>query len=324
MQDLKNSAALNESNGAQAVGTVLFRPDAELLARLLKPLSSEGCEIYIYVNGQLEASAEAVLSAFAIVNLIRSNDNIGHGAGLNALVAAAAERGHTSIILFDQDSTPDFGFAHLLADRFAALGKEKWKTRLGAVGPLLVPPAGSDFLPIRYWRRAARAGEPPGSVEFLPTSGTLVSVAAWQAVGPFREDYFIGGIDVEWGYRARAMGWASVVADDIQMLHRWGEERGNQHFVRSQFLRQPAPRVYYYIRNAVDGMRLPHMPWSWKWRQATRMASQIGLGLVSRSQSSVSPKLVWRALSDGYTGRLGPSPPEIAGRPPVATAPAQS
>jgi rhamnosyltransferase len=314
MRDLKDNSGIKRAARAQAVGTVLFKPDPALLERLLQPLVAEGCDVFIYVNGQLEAPVEGILSAHPNVKLIRSSANIGQGAGLNALLAAAAESGQTSIILFDQDSTPGPGFAALLANRFAALGEKQWNTKIAAVGPLLVPPKGSAFLPIKYWRRPPQAGEPPGAVEFLPTSGTLVSVAAWKDVGPFREDYFIGGIDVEWGYRARAIGWISVVADDIQMHHRWGEEHGNQHFVQSQFLRQPAPRVYYYIRNAIDGMRLPHMPWSWKWRQATRMTAQIGLGLISRGQTTVTAKLVWRALSDGYAGRLGPSPPDVGAR----------
>jgi rhamnosyltransferase len=306
MTDLEKNVTTIQSAGTQAVGTVLFMPDPDLLQRLLQPLCAEGCDVFIYVNGPLEASVETVLSGYSIKRLIRSRENIGQGAGLNALMTAADECGHKSIILFDQDSTPESGFAHRLSDRFLALGETKRTSRLAALGPLLVPPEGSAYLPIKYWRRTLRPGEHPGAVEFLPTSGTLVSVDAWRSIGPFREDYFIGGIDVEWGFRARAKGWASVVADDIHMHHRWGDERGNQHFVQSQFLRQPAPRVYYYLRNAVDGMWLPHMPWRWKWRQATRMTAQIGLGLVSRRQSSVSAKLIWRALSDGYTGRLGP------------------
>jgi rhamnosyltransferase len=293
---------------AQAAGTVLFKPDPQLLQQLLTPLIAEGCSIFIYINGPLEAAAEAILSANPALQLIRATDNVGQGTGLNALMSAAAKGGHNSIVLFDQDSTPEPSFTSRLSQRFLELDARPRSVRLAALGPLLVPPEGSEYLPIKYWRRSIGTGDPPGSVEFLPTSGTLISIAAWQDVGPFREDYFIGGIDVEWGFRAQSKGWSSIVADDIQMHHRWGEQRGNQHFVQSQFLRQPARRVYYYLRNAADGMKLPHMPWRWKWRQAARMTAQIGLGLVSKGDSSVSARLVWRALSDGYAGRLGPAP----------------
>jgi rhamnosyltransferase len=309
MIDLSANTGLKQFADVPAAGTVLFRPDPQLLQQLLNPLAAEGCKLFVYVNGHLDPAAEAILKANPIDMIIRSPNNIGQGVGLNALMQAAAERGHSSIILFDQDSTPEPGLSRRLAKRFRELDQIKQNERLAALGPLLVPPQDTVFLPIKYWRRFARPGEHQGSVEFLPTSGTLVSIAAWRAVGPFREDYFIGGIDVEWGFRARAKGWASVVADDIQMYHRWGEERGNQHFVQSQILRQPAPRAYFYIRNAVDGLRLPHMPWRWKWRQAMRMTAQIGLALVNRKHSSVSAKLVSLALRDGYAGRLGPAPP---------------
>ncbi len=289
-----------------AAATVLFKPDVELMANLLQSLSAEGCPLFVYVNGPLVQAAEDALKAFPDLRLLRSPENIGQGAGLNAVVAAAAAAGYKHIALFDQDSTPDRAFATHLLGKYRALLRDR--PRLAALGPLLVPPKATGYLPIKYWRRPPRAGEPPGAVEFLPTSGTLLSIAAFEDVGPFRADYFIGGIDVEWGFRAWARGWSMAVDETITMDHRWGDERGRNDVLHPQFVRQSAPRAYYYLRNAVDSMKLGHMPLRWKWRQAVRMTGQIGLALVAPDNSAITAKLIWRALRDGYAGRLGPSP----------------
>lgn len=306
MADVKHRAKAGATLAPPAAATVLFKPDAGLLQMLFQSLATEGCPLFAFINGPLEQPVEDVLAAFPSLTQIRVPENVGQGAGLNAVIEAAAAVGCAHIILFDQDSTPGPGLAASLLQRFVALAHES--SRLAALGPLLVPPEALGFLPIKYWRRRQRTGEPAGPVEFLPTSGTLLSIDAWRDIGPFRADYFIGGIDVEWGFRAWARGWAVALADDLSMDHRWGDARGRNEIVHRQFLRQSAPRAYYYLRNAVDSMKLRHMPWRWKWRQAVRMSGQIGLTLVSPGDKSISNRVIWRALRDGYAGRLGPSP----------------
>jgi rhamnosyltransferase len=143
-------------------------------------------------------------------------------------------------------------------------------------------------------------------VEFLPTSGTLISVEAWLQVGPFRSDYFIGGIDVEWGQRAWAHGFASVLVDDVTMVHRWGEINVDRN--RPQVLRQSAVRVHYYVRNATHGMTLPHMSFRWKRWQAVRLVGQVFLLFLYRRDFSIGR--LTGAVRDGWSGRLGPLPSE--------------
>lgn len=299
------SAPMDRSPVSSAVpaAIVLFEPEAGLLQALLARLTQDGSPLFIFVNGPLEAAAEAALATAPDASVIRSATNRGQSAGLNAVVEAADEAGFSHLLLFDQDSTPEAGLGRALMARFREL--EGAGGRLAVLGPRLTPPRGSTYLPIVYWRRAPRAGEPVGAVDFVPTSGSLISIAAWRAIGPFREDYFIAGIDVEWGYRAWSRGFASAVADDIMLTHRWGHEDSPQAKLQKQILRQPGWRIYYYIRNAVHGMTLSHMPWRWKARQAVRMAAQIGLLLAARRRE-VPASLLRQAIADGWAGRLGP------------------
>lgn len=286
--------------------TVLFGPDPLLLSILLETLATDGCRLIAFANGPLDSGVEHLLTEANNVRLLRAEVNVGLGAGLNAAIEAAICEGFDSVFLFDQDSSPRPGFLLTMGDRMA--GIESSGYRLAVLGPLLVPPEGSTFLPIKYWRRSARPGEPPGAVEFLPTSGSLLSLAAWRDVGPLRADYFIDGIDVEWGYRAWHRGWASVLAEDLELLHRWGEEcpcdAGGPRGV--QAARQPENRLFYYVRNATYGMRLRHMPLKWKLRQILRMAVQIGIVVSIQRRGGFD--LMRCAIADGRAGRLGPVP----------------
>ncbi|MCU0732745.1 MAG: hypothetical protein MUE84_14320 [Hyphomonas sp.] len=116
---------------------------------------------------------------------------MGLGVALNGLMRRAAEDGFDELLLFDQDSSPQPSLPEVLLRSRIHLARRY--TRIAGVGPMLAAPTSSDFLPIPYaWRK-----DFDSAAHFVPTSGSLVSIAAWRDVGPFREDCFVGGIDVE-------------------------------------------------------------------------------------------------------------------------------
>jgi rhamnosyltransferase len=289
-----------------AAATVLYRPELAVLDALLQPLVEAGLRIVIFANGPLEDEVESRLARLPDLRLLRSPANVGLGEGLNAVVEAAQSEGFGHVVLFDQDSTPDAALLPRLLDAFLAIQSQPG-IRPAAIAPLLVAPANEDFLPPWYSRRPEPRVKGAAAVDFLSTSGTLLSVAAWREIGPFRADYFIDGIDVEWCFRAWAKGFACLLAEDLHMVHRWGHvaEAGKR---RPQILRQSDLRNFYYLRNAVEGLRLPHLPLRWKLRVAARLAVQCGMLLLDRKFAPATCKLVARAISDGWSGRLGPAP----------------
>lgn len=304
---------MNEiANRPVPAATVLYQPDASLLEALLLSLRQPERRVFIFINGAVDASIDLLLAALPNARTIRSPVNVGLGAGLNAVVGAASEEGFSHVLLFDQDSTPDEGLCEALMTRFRTLDRPA--RPLAALGPLLAPPVGEGYLPIRYWRRSAADGQVAGAVDFLPTSGSLISIAAWRQVGPFCADYFIGGIDVEWGFRCWANGFASAVADDIIVVHRWGHKAAKDDAVGSQISRESDVRIFYYVRNAMDGLRLAHMPLRWKAWQIAALAGQLPLALMARNFAPRGFRIVARAISDGMRGRLGSAPDDLFAR----------
>ena len=290
-----------------AAATVLYRPDAQVLDALLSPLEAAGVSVFVFVNGPVDAGIEQRLARDGIVTL-RAAENIGLGAALNAVTEAAAAAGFSQILLFDQDSTPERELPEQLLAAFDR-AKGTLPQPVAAIGPRLVAPPGEAYLAPWYWQRSGGA-ERLIAVDFLPTSGTLVDLAAFRAIGPFRAGYFIDGIDVEWCFRAWAKGYACLLAEDVAMVHRWGHEAEEGRRV-PQILRQSDLRTYYYIRNTVAGFRLRHMPMRWKAKLAPRLAAQIGLLLKARRFDRAALRLVRRAISDGWRGQLGPAPDDL-------------
>lgn len=285
---------------------VLYEPDPVLLDAQLTALEGQGRRFILFANGPLPARVEDRLARLASAVVLRSAHNLGLGGGLNAVAARALEEGFRHLFLLDQDSSPASelpeGLRHSLVTAEASGGPP-----VAALGPLLVPPPGAGYRALRYsWRDESR-----GEAIFVPTSGCLLSLAAYDKVGPFRHDYFIGGIDVEWGLRAWRLGYRSLVERDLAMEHRWGhaDPRG-----RPQILRASPLRNYYYVRNALDILRSAGGPPGWRLAYAGRLAAQTALLLASRAgDRRQTRRAVALALRDGLRGRLGPAPEELAG-----------
>ena len=284
-----------------AVG--LYRPDAALLRRLAEGLA--GLRLIAVANGPLAPEAAGALAG-ADLRRIDLATNIGLGAGLNAAARTAAGEGYSHVLLLDQDSEPAPGLASALlreAKRLDAAGR-----RAGVVAPLLTPPEG--YRAMRYaWREA---GAEAAAVDFAPTSGSLLDLAAYREVGPFRDDFFIAGLDVEWGFRAWSRGWGSYVAKRLAMPHRWGEADESD---RPQILRHAPIRNYYYARNVLATARLAHVPLAWKARSCATLAAQIAILAAKGAPGALAP--VRAGLRDGALGRMGPAP-EGFGRARVA------
>lgn len=283
------------------VATVLYEPDPLLLDHLFTPLDVDGRRFYIFVNGSIDNRSEERLQSLADAVIIRSGRNVGLGAALNAVVERAAGDGFHYILLLDQDSTPSPDLPEQLLTRFQ--DRSTSVQPLAILGPLLVPPPGLNYKPVRYaWRPAG-----DGSVHFVPTSGSMISLAAWKQVGPFRADYFIDGIDVEWGFRAWSRGYSSTVATDITMVHRWGLSIDGPSANTPQIIRQSDIRTFYYVRNAVDCLRLSYVPFRWKVEKFVLLAGQIARLLQRRHFDRKTRAVIRRAIVSGLRGDLGPS-----------------
>ena len=284
-----------------AVAVVFFRPTPEQVARIVERFAGR-MPVLVYDNGGIPPEAMARLRDAEGLGLLGEGRNRGIAAALNAVAEAALAAGSSRLFLLDQDADATVETARTLSHALdRAIGENPPPA---VVGPAPAPKPGH-----KAPAYPPRPGLPPRGdlrpVEFLATSGSLVDLAAFARIGPFREDFFIDAVDLEWCFRAWARGWSCWMDPGTAIPHSVGRGTIRARFLPVAMPDQPLFRMAVYVRNTAYGWRLPHVPARWKLKQAAYLPLQIGLYW---SRHRFSPRVLARllaALAQGLAGRLG-------------------
>ncbi|KQT50007.1 rhamnosyltransferase [Methylobacterium sp. Leaf456] len=283
-----------------AVAVVFFRPSAPQVERIVERFCGH-LPVFAYDNGGLPADALARLDAAGVARLGEGR-NDGIGAALNRLCEAAAAKGFARLFLLDQDADTSPDTAHALGLALDCLGAATPPPAL--VGPAPAPNPGHKAP--RYPLRPSVA--PHGAllpVEFLATSGSLVDLATFKRIGPFREDFFIDAVDLEWCFRAWSRGFSCWMDPATAIPHSIGRGTIRARFLPIAMPDQPPFRMAVYLRNTAFSWRLPHVPARWKLKQMAYLPAQIGLYWAHHGYRPSLLARLLRAVADGLRGRLG-------------------
>ncbi|MBO1020551.1 glycosyltransferase family 2 protein [Methylobacterium sp. SD274] len=290
-------------------GIVIYHPDQANLLRLVGVLAPDVREIVIYANSAFSQQDEETLRAAAHgtdLSVMRPGSNLGLGVAYNVLLDHATKRGAPFLLLLDQDSLPPPGAIPRLAAlhaRLATAGKK----------PAIVGPRPTDWSgkPLRSppEQEGGRDETKATRVQFVISSGSLMNCEVARAVGPFRADFFIDAIDVEWCMRANHRGYSIWIADDVPMAHELGRGRIRLPFGLTP-TDQPPRRLYTFLRNQLAMLRMSHVPPAHKARTLLLLPLRIVVYLGRNRFSSEVRTALWRGLIDGACAKLGP--PEAA------------
>jgi len=291
-----------------AAGIVAFRPDAAALRALLTVLAPQAARRFVFVNAMIDEASLAAISDTG-AELVRCEHNLGVGEALNMLALAASLAGCDRILTMDQDSNPPSDLVATLASRMDAAHAAG--ARPAVIGPTIVSPeqTATTYKPPRYFpAHKAASVERARAVRYVITSGSLIDLAAFRDIGPFRSDYFIDAIDVEWCFRAQARGYSCWVSDSARMEHRIGEGIVQPRLLGPAIPRQRPFRLYAYIRNQIYGLRLAHVPLGWRLRFAAHVARLAAVLAFSGERDLSFGRLIAPAFWSGVRGWLGPPP----------------
>jgi rhamnosyltransferase len=224
--------------GADVAAVVTaFRPDGRL-ADVVRSAARQ-CAVVVVVDNTPagEPGTDALPEVAALAHVHRPGANLGLAAALNAGVRQAGPSG--AVLLLDQDSVVPDGLVAGLAARLAA------DPRIGVATP--VPWDAAEDRPLDP-RASAR-----GELADLPvaiTSGMLVRRATLDAVGPFREDFFVDCVDQDFCLRVRRTGWRVVQDATVRLPHSLGETRWRGVWpVRLRSTSHATWRLYWTARN---------------------------------------------------------------------------
>jgi rhamnosyltransferase len=222
---------------------ITYDPDAQLPMRLAA-IRRQLAAFVIVDNGSGETSRAMLraLGADAALEVIFEAENRGVATALNIGLARAAARGFAWALLLDQDSRID---EDLVAGLLAVYRAYPERERLAVVG--------AGFRDFRGEPDATEHGARPDSweeLDYVITSGSLLSLAVFAIVGPFRDEFFIDYVDTEYCWRARARGYRVIKTRKHLMSHTIG--RPSRHrllWTHKWTTNHPPDRRYYIVRN---------------------------------------------------------------------------
>ncbi len=279
---------------------VTYRPDLQLLARMLNALAGQVDQVLILDNAS-PSSLVPVLETVPVRHH-RCVRNRGLGWTQNLGARWAWRAGFDAVLLMDQDSVPHQG----MVDTLIGVAGHPQLEPLAAVSPRPADAFHGRLFPIV----GNRGGSPSGpwtECAFMISSGMLISKTAWRAIGGMRAELFIDHIDTEWCLRARAAGWRLVVASQAVLEHRLGDGGQWLWIGRWRWFPHHSPlRHYYMVRNSIWLSRQTELSRAIRHRLWSRPLGVVLFSLLLLPQRGERLRRVIQACQDASAGVMGP------------------
>ncbi|HUP98554.1 MAG TPA: glycosyltransferase family 2 protein [Usitatibacter sp.] len=288
--------------------TVAYNPDPDRLAQQLRALRETVADIVVVDNGSREPVAR--LLEGLPVRLLTMPENVGVARGFNVGIDAAREQGASHVLLLDDDSVPAPGMVVELLQACVRSG-EPGATPVAAVGPRIADARDTrdyPFISFGWTRnrhlRCGAARDELISCDFLISSGSMMPMEAFSAVGAFDEGLFIDSVDLEWCCRARARGLSLHGVCAAHLDHRLGDRRQAALGTVDLVVHSPE-RIYYMTRNRFLLYRRAYVPLKWKLKDVLRWLAKFGATMLFVPPRMAYACMTVRGIRDALAGRTG-------------------
>lgn len=181
-------------------------------------------------NGSLDSTGKVLEmirdEAPGSVEIVTLGENRGIASALNVGVRRALELGYTWVLTMDHDSEAD---GRMVENLVRAVQEHREPEKVIVSAPVYIDRGTREAGRIyRYegWRRHRLDPIPPGGIAMptvVITSGNLVNVSHFQALGGFDESLFIDYVDYDFCLRASIAGFHIIVCADALLSHSIGE-----------------------------------------------------------------------------------------------------
>lgn len=199
----------------------------------------------------------------AALHHLRNAENLGIATALNQGIRLAAQQGAASAFLLDHDSVPLSGCARQLQRTLRADDQGT----VAAVVPHIL--YGHPDIQCRWPATQGQghrlffrfvygaASEKPQPVDLAISSGMLLDIAHWQALGGFDDGLFIDLVDTDYCLRARRQGLRILAEPRAIVQHSLGDVEKRTLFGRmvAYPTHHNALRHYYISRNRIALIR---------------------------------------------------------------------
>ena len=289
---------------------VTYHPQWSELHTLLQATLAQVDAIIVIDNGSDTASLEQ-LAQFAKDHPITIHfleQNYGVATAQNKGITLAKEYGAQYVVLFDQDSIPAPDMVAKLLE--ASMSKEAAGIKVAAVGPFYedlrrqVP--SRPFVSLEGLRVVLQDNQGTENivpVSYLIASGSLTSIATFDMVGVMQDELFIDYVDIEWGLRARALGFQSFGVGNALLQHSLGEQI--RFILGKSYCFHSPLRHYYQFRNGLWFLRQPHLSMSEKIGGSSRLLKRFIACALFVKPHQENWRMMLKGIAHGMTGRFG-------------------
>lgn len=291
---------------------VLYNPEIDHLSQLVKSLL-EQVDNVILVDNTPEKTERYNESILGFINdntiYLNLNGNLGIAKAHNAGILKAFELNSEYVIIFDQDSTVDGNFIGSLI----SVDKEIRRTNvnIAAVGPAYIDTKTNTKAPIIQFnglkvnRIYPNFDEKYTVADYIISSGTLIRADVFQTIGLMMEELFIDYVDLEWGLRAKKMGYHCFVANEVVMKHSIGDKSLKVPFSKKYVNIHSNFRKYFIIRNAFFLILYSNLQWNWRIVQIPKTFMYFLFLFLFVSPRVENIKIFLLAFKDALTKKMG-------------------
>lgn len=285
---------------------VTFNPIEAIFSRLLKAIDQQVEEVIIVDNGSSDLISSIIKNG-SCENVVYIDQGGNHGLAnaFNVGIDEAIKLGASHVVLFDQDSIPEADMVKTLSDAMSEKVTAGFK--VAAVGPRYTDIKGINVSPVSLVGitlcQISCKEEEVKEVDHLISSGCMISIDAFNAVGGMEEELFIDNVDVEWSLRAKHKGFVLYGVCAACMQHDMGDQLLN---VLGHKVNVHSPlRNYYMIRNGVWLIKQPWVPFRRRLAEFFKLMKKYIVYSLFIGSSFENWKMMSRGVYHGLGNRMG-------------------
>lgn len=226
-------------NSKTFAGIITFNPEINCLRENISSINNQIGMIVVVDNGSDNISdIEECCSYYPNVSVVKSEINVGIAAALNIAMQIGKDKNYEWMLTLDQDSIspPDMVFKLFemtnVIDKIAIVAPIILDRNVGLIG----------HVPDTYYKE----------VRTCITSGSLVSINAWELCGKYDEKMFIDSVDFEFCYRLRKNGFKVIQTNNVSLTHEIGASQRKRLLLWHVIINNhSAFRKYYIARNNI-------------------------------------------------------------------------
>ncbi len=291
---------------------VLYNPNLETLNKLYQSLFHQINLIIFVDNSPIDDVRQVNKNWIYKQNNINNhylsmNDNLGIAIAQNRGIEFAKKVKSDFVLLLDQDSTLTKDTVENLVKSWQDI--ETQGLKVAAIGPSFMDEKTGEIAKIIN-HKGLRVHKTIPNIQiqyeisdYIISSGSLLKIQNFDIIGLMQEDLFIDWVDIEWGLRAKMLGFQSYVVPTILMKHSIGDEfvdfNDKKINLHSDF------RNYFIVRNSVYLSLYSNLPINFRIIQLSKTPLYIAFYSYHSTKPLYSLKLLLTAVKDGIIKNMG-------------------